>query len=242
MEDESIKSKHFHLQSIFRSKEQHPSLSPPVIQPCLTMDLSEDEGDDRVTSSLCYSTTSSMPLSSHSSNSGSSSQFSFAKAELLTEGIYLAHAKALGKKELEIKVLHDVLDELKELHEEAMAVSEAELLSTKIELGFSKEILWITETNLMQANTLIAWKDDELAFQQKAIEGQEAELSETKTALIETKESLSVVSSSLLTNQGILQGKEEEIAALQKSMVSGKRSAQVIAGLLTLGALCSSSD
>ena len=134
------------------------------------------------------------------------------------------------------------MDELKELHEVALAVSEAELLSTKIELGFSKEILWKVEGDLMHANTLIAWKDDELTFHKQMMEGTEAELSETKKALIEAKESLSVVSSSLLMNQGILQGKEEEIAALQKSMASGKRSAQVIAGLLTLGALCSSSD
>lgn len=191
------------------------------------MDMSDDED--------CCSNVNSNALSTTSSVSRS---FSFAKAELLTEGIFLAHSKALGQQKQEIYDLRSVMDEMTEFNDEALAVKDEEVLCTKIELGFTNEELLRMECEWEHAQRVIATKDVELTVGRKVMAYHQAQLSETKTALQVTKESLTAVCSTLMTNQAALLKKEGEIAALQKSLTTGKRTAQALAGFLTLGALC----
>lgn len=221
------------MQNVFRSKKE-PS-SPPVIQPSLTINISEDERDEsEVKLFSCPSTTSSGSMSSRC--------FSFARAEMLTEGVYLAHAKAIEKKEQEICDLRQVMEELEELHEEMLAVKDEEITATKIQLCFIKEDFATMERELELARNIVDKRDEALIISKYILVEKEVELSKIKSAWSVTKDSLNTVSSTLMANQYTLQERDEEISALKKSMVSGKRSAQVIAGLLTLGALCSSSD
>jgi len=115
----------------------------------------------------------------------------------------------LSNKNKEIYDMQCVIEELKELHDEVVAEKDNEILSTQVELAFCNESL--------------AAKDEELH--------------QTKTELMCTQISLQAANASIQESKQILLEKENELSELEKAYHKGKRSAQAIMGMLTLGAL-----
>ena len=107
-----------------------------------------------------------------------------------------------------------MLEELKELHEEVLAEKDTEILATAVELAFCHETVALQNEQLQQ----------------------------TQCELLSTQSALQSAQSTIAEHQQKLQEQEEEVNELQKSLWKGKRSAQAVLGMLTLGALLTTDD
>jgi hypothetical protein len=211
---------------IFRFKKRDdPGVhhgSFPTIAPSKTFEAMSDDDDDI----------------SPASSSSSTLSFSFGKAELVSEGLVEAHAKALGRKDEEIKQMQLVLDELRQLHEDALFVKDEEILAAQIELGFVREQLVETEDVLLKTCKDLVIKDLMVLQRTQAIVDKSNCITRISLEMEGAKEQLDVVSASLMLCQATLHEREEELVSVRATVRKGTRTAQVVAGLLTLGALC----
>lgn len=139
----------------------------------------------------------------------------------------------------EILDLQKEINQLKVLHEEDLTVKDMELFNNFVEIGFVKEDMQKALNDLEDLNQALYKKDEALQVTLVRLHEKEDELNQTINDLEESREILAALSAELDESKRTIQSKDATIEGLEKSLKHGKRGAQVVMGLLTLGALCS---
>jgi len=201
----------------------------PHQDPAVTLTLSPEEEDETHEETSSVESSEYDALLSPASTISSSAPDTARKEDM-------AEKLLGGEQEKEMYDMKTVLvDELNELQDEVVVDKDDELFATKVELAFCNEALTQTEEELTQT------KQACLSFMSK-LEEKTAELTKTQSELITTKESLEAANATIESNGKLLQEKDEEIDSLEQSLTRGKRSAQAVLGMLTLGAIFTADD
>ena len=123
--------------------------------------------------------------------------------------------------------------------ESDIADIDEKLFSASIELGFMKETLTVLENELKKSQTKVDRQNIEITIARIALKYQEEELRYVKSSLEAETTTRKELQSTLESTQALLQSRDDEIKTLKNSVQLCNRSAQMLAGFLTLGAMIS---
>jgi hypothetical protein len=133
--------------------------------------------------------------------------------------------------------LRNVMDTDWHNFERIVAEKDEELFIMGIELGFLKEAVTLLENELKQTQTKVGRQNIEISIAKIALKYQEEELRYIKANLESESSTRKELQSTLEATQTLLFDRDEEVKSLQKSVQLCNRSAQMLAGFLTLGAM-----
>jgi hypothetical protein len=133
--------------------------------------------------------------------------------------------------------LRSVMDSDMDFFDRVLAEKDEALLIASIELGFLKETLPFSENELKKTQIKVDRQGIEISIAKIALKYQEEELRFLKTSLKTETSTRKELQAKFDATQSLLRDRDEQVKSLQTSVQLCNRSAQMLAGFFTLGAL-----